>query len=390
MPVGKVGEKRIRLEPLWVRVDRNRARLGVFVAAFISGSALLLTLALVALPGALLGWGAAEIDLVSRATWFERLPWVVLGSLVLLLAIGGFIAAVQLANAQDWVRNRFKGRSLSEGEAPALVGVVGDMALAAGLGAPPELLILESDSVNALAIGTTRRRPAIGVTRGFLTGLTEEEQRAVIATLTARICAGDILFGTALAALMGPIAAIRGTPSGVGAAVSGCVSGKGDGCSGLDGCSGADGCNGCDGCSGIGDLGDSDAAGGCLAAIGIAVFLAFVAAVTYVAVVAAAWIVTLWGRVLHRTSYEKADAEGMLLLKDPKPMISALRKVVASSTEVADGDPSYDSVFYSPTSGTTRIEPDERRRFRRLCEVLGVDGLAASLEEEPASPAPRA
>jgi hypothetical protein len=101
-------------------------------------------------------------------------------------------------------------------------------------------------------------------------------------------------------------------------------------------------------------------------------------------VISAAWIVTLWGRALRRTSYEKADAEGMLLLKDPKPMLSALRKVVSHPTDVGDGDASYDGIFYAPTSGTTKVEPDERRRFRRLCEVLGVDGMAAALEDQAA------
>ncbi len=110
-------------------------------------------------------------------------------------------------------------------------------------------------------------------------------------------------------------------------------------------------------------------------------FIALVIAVTYLAVITAAWIVTLWGRMLNRASYEKADAEGMLLLKDPSPMISALRKAIRSSTEVADGDQSYDGIFYAPTSGTERVEAAERRRFDRLCEVLGVDGMQASLGE---------
>jgi len=382
VPTAVVGEKRVRLQPLWVRVDKNRTKLVVFVVAFVAGSAVLLTGSLVALPGWLLGWGADQIGLVAWGDWFARYPWAVAGSFALMLCAGGFIAAVQLANAHDWVRNRFKGRVLGAGDDARVARAVEEMSIAAGLAAPPEIMVVPAGSINAMAVGTTRERPLIGVTDGFLTGLTEPEQRAVIATLIARICAGDILFGTALAALMGPIRAVResGTGAkGVASATGGCLL---EGCSDV-GCSGiGDGCSGIgdigDGCSGCADLGD-DGLGGCAFGIVVVVFLALVAALTYAAVVTAAWIVTLWGRALHRTSYEKADAEGMLLLKDPAPMLSALRKVVTSATGVGDGDPSYDGIFYAPTSGTTRIEPDERRRFERLREILGTEGLAAGL-----------
>lgn len=377
MPVQQVGQARLRFEPLWIRVDRNRARLAVFVVLYVAGSAALLSAALVALPGYLIAWGLGSAGVVDLEAWLVWVPRAVAASFAVMLAAGALISAVRLANAHDWVRNRFAAGPLPDGEG-ALVSAVEEMSLAAGLAQPPELMLLDSDSVNACAIGTTRERPALGFTRGFLTRLDAEEQRAVVATLIARICAGDILFGTALAALMGPLKAVRTAGKG-GAGVLAAV---GDGCGGADGC--GDGCSdldGCgDGCSGLGDLGGDDSAG-CFAALGIALFLALVAAITYAAVVGAAWIVTAWGRVLHRQSYEKADAEGMLLLKDPAPMLSALRAAVTASNEVGDGDFSYDGIFYVPTSGTRRIEPDERRRFDRLREVLGVEGAAAVLGE---------
>jgi Zn-dependent protease with chaperone function len=384
MPVKQVGLTALRFEPLWARVDRNRAKLAVFVVLFVGGSAALLALAMVALPGYLIAWGLGAVEVVDGPLWFERLPWVVLAAFVALLALGALIAAVQLANAQDWVRNRFKAEPLPD-RYPGLVSAVGDMALAAGLPQPPEIWLLDADSINAYAIGTTRKRPALGVTRGFLDGLDDGEQQAVVATLVARICAGDILFGTALAALMGPLRAVRGSGKAAAGATACATDGCGNGC-GDTGCSSLDGCG--DGCSGLGDLGGDDAAGGCLAALGIALFLAVVAAITYGAVLTSAWIVTAWGRALHRQSYEKADAEGMLLLKDPAPMLSALGKAVKSSNEVGDGDFSYDGVFYVPTSGTKRIEPDERRRFDRLREVLGVEGAVAVLGDDATGPTP--
>lgn len=352
-------DRPLKVQALWARVDANRVRVSTFVVTFVFGSAVLLESAMVVLPGVLLSALATDVD-----AYMNALRWVVGASFIVLLAAGGLLAAVQLANAEDWVRARFKGRDLQPGEADGLLNAVADMALAAGLASPPRVIVIQApdDSVNALAIGTTRTKPLIGVTPGFMRALSADEQRAVLATLVARIIAGDIMFGTALAALMGPIKAIRTMNRAAGGA-AGSVADAG--CSD-PGC----GDPGCGGCSDI----DSDGCGG---ALGVVAFVVVVAVITYVAVVGAAWIVTIWGRVLHRTTYEKADAEGMLLLRDPTPMLSALSKASRSSNLVADGDASYDSIFYVATSGTPRVEKVERRRYDRLREVLGTDGIAA-------------
>jgi Zn-dependent protease with chaperone function len=350
----------LRLEPLWVRVDRNRIRYVTFLVAFVTGSALILTGAFIAVPGSLIGL------VVEGPGYYPALGIVVAVVFGLLLLVGGIAAAAQILNAEHWVRGRFSGADLEPGEQPALTRAVEEMSIAAGLPEPPRLLLLDVPSVNACAIGAGRKRPVIGVTRGFLATFTPDEQRAVIAMLTARITRGDILVGTALAALMGPLKYLRmlrkAPKEAAGAMDPGCAA---QGCVAADGCSDLG-----DGCSDI----DSD---GCAGAIVVILFVALVAALTWVAIVVATWLVTVWGRALQRTGHEKADAEGMLLLRDPQPMLSALRKAIASSNEVADGDPSYDGIFYAPTSGTPAVEKVERRRYDRLREVLGVEGLAA-------------
>lgn len=366
-----------RVQPLWERVDANRTKLAVFVVAFILGSALLLALALVALPGALIGVAGVAVGAVGNpAAYWQGYGLVVGGAFALFLLIGSLIAAVQLSNAEDWVRNRFSGRPLESGEAPALESALADMALAAGLPESPSVLVLAEGGVNAFALGTVRKRAVIGVTQGMLDEFSADELRAVLATLVARIIAGDIMFGTALAALMGPIKAIRESRAAAGGVASGCANtGSTDpGCSD-PGCS--SGCSSADGCL---DLDGDDSAAGCLGIVAVIVFFVVVAIITYAAVVTAAWIVTIWGRALNRTSYEKADAEGMLLLKDPASMLLALKKAIRSATTVGSQDQSYDGIFYAPTSGTPAVERAERRRFERLCEVLGVEGLAATLD----------
>lgn len=364
--------KPLRLEPLRLRVERNRIRFVVFLVAFVTGSAVLLSLAFVAVPGSLVGLVVAVED------YYAKLGVVVAAAVGVMLVLGGIAAGVQVANAEHWVRSRFRGSALDRGAHRELVRAVEEMAIAGGLPEPPALLLLDVPSVNACAIGATRKSPVVGVTRGLLETLTPDEQQAVVATLIARITRGDIMVGTALAALMGPLKYLRqinkgAKAAGKEAADSGVAAGCSDGCAmgALDGCLDADGCL---------DGGDADGCGG---AIAVVLFIALVAILTWVAITVAAWLVTFWGRALHRTGFEKADAEGMLLLRDPQPMLSALRKAISSSNEVADGDPSYDGIFYAPTSGTPAIEKLERRRYDRLREVLGVEGLAAGLDESP-------
>ena len=65
---------------------------------------------------------------------------------------------------------------------------------------------------------------------------------------------------------------------------------------------------------------------------------------------------------------------------------AANRQAILSSNLVASGDQSYDGIFYASTSGTPKVEAAERKRFERLCEVLGVEGLMASLDEPQESP----
>jgi len=363
---------RLRHQPLWVRVDENRFKLSAFVVLFVAGSAFLLSAALIGVPGGLVGLALWVLEEPAYTGYWGNLARVAGIGLLALLALGSLAAAVQLANAEDWVRNRFAGTEPPPTELAGLRSALEDMSIAAGLTSSPRLMVFETDSLNACAIGTSRSRPLIGVTRGFLSRLDADEQRAVVATLVARITAGDILFGTALAALMGPLKAIRDAKNGKGAVADACAWGA-NGCV-SDGCT-----SGCTDTSGCLDGVDSDSAEGCFGALALVLFAAVVIALTWIAVTVAAWVVTVWGRALQRTSYEKADAEGMLLLKDPAPMLSALAKTVAGSNEVADGDPSYDGIFYAATSGVASIDKREQRRYRRLREVLGVEGAAAPL-----------
>lgn len=84
------------MQPLWARVDANRAKLATFVALFVAGSALLLALALVAVPGALIGLVVAT----PGSGYWPGYGLAVAGTVVALLALGSLLSAIQLANAR--------------------------------------------------------------------------------------------------------------------------------------------------------------------------------------------------------------------------------------------------------------------------------------------------
>lgn len=89
---------------------------------------------------------------------------------------------------------------------------------------------------------------------------------------------------------------------------------------------------------------------------------------------------------LHRRNswlaYEKADAEGMLLLKEPEAMLTAISMVCSAENRVRRADIACDGVFFSSLDGRPGLDGDERRRIDRLREVLGVEGGTFRTEQD--------
>lgn len=72
-----------------------------------------------------------------------------------------------------------------------MVNVVGEMAVAAGIRTPPVRLI-DSDTVNAVAVGLTSNDATILVTTGLLERLGRDERQAIVAHLVASVGNGDL------------------------------------------------------------------------------------------------------------------------------------------------------------------------------------------------------
>ena len=119
---------------------------------------------------------------------------VVGGSEGLLLGAGAALLFLLLDPAPgDFLfRHAFGAVRLSPAQAPELFAPLTVLARRAGLRRPPELYLIPSSILQAMA-GGHRRAPAIAVTLGLLRTLPRRELTAVLAHEIAHICHGDVL-----------------------------------------------------------------------------------------------------------------------------------------------------------------------------------------------------
>jgi Zn-dependent protease with chaperone function len=337
--VTDLGGGRDHVEPLWDRIERNRLKSGLFVALFIGGAALSAAV-IVAAAGVFLG-----VVLVSHSgteDFFRVLPWVVAVALV----VGAATAAVHvirtLRHPERTLPVLFGATRSEPGTMLATKSALHDMAIAAGFPHSPGLWVIEEcERINAFALGLSDGGAIVGVTRGFAERLTVADQRAAFANLMARVRGGDVVWATTIAAIMGPVWSDR-------AATLRRQEGREPE---LDPGSTA---------AGTGDDRAAGVVGGFLFGFLAAIFTELLMAGHERAALAAS---------------EKADSEGMLLLKDPREMLDGLRHVLEANNTVPGAGEAYSMLFYCWAGFGYAPEDDpEMRRIGRLREVLGAEG----------------
>ena len=335
--------RRERIEPLWDRVDRNRLALTGFVIAFVGASVVGLDLYL-GLPILLLGLVRLASG-ISLAETLAGVSYLLLpASAVLALIVGGW-AAFTLLRSEKWLVKRLGATLVPTGELMDTKFALKDMAIAAGLPVAPALYLLPTSGTNAFVFAARRRRAVIGVTKGFTTKLTTDEQRAVFANLVARLVSGDSIVSTGVTALMWPLHAWRASR----------LTADDD------------------------ELERATTGGSSAAAYSErsaeAFVLFFLLGVGFAIL---AEIVAAGHRRAQLSTAEKADAEGMLLLKDPASMLAALERCVELDNVVPSAGEAFAELFYCWTGDATSDEDDpEWQRVARLREVLGVMGFTA-------------
>jgi Zn-dependent protease with chaperone function len=336
--------RRGRSEPLWDRIERNRLKVAVFITVFVLAAAL--SLALMVGVGGLLVLGALS-SRGSSADFLSALPWVTLGGFLLGVALAVAHIARMLTHPEERLPGAFGAVPCQRGTLPQTESALHDMAIAAGCpGAPRLWLIDDCDRVNAFALGLEERATIIGVTRGFAERMSGDDQRAAFANLMARVRAGDTLWATVLSAIMGPIWTQRATqlrkdsplkdePT-WGEALTGGVT------------------------TGSAHKDPEGILGGfILGFLGVVLTELMMAGHERAALAAA----------------EKADAEGMLLLKDPQQMIAGLENVLMANNTVPGAGEAYSGLFFCWAGFGYAPEDDpEMQRIGRLREVLGAAG----------------
>lgn len=128
--------------------------------------------------------------------WFENVSFGV----VLALIIGGIYAGIMLLQSTSVVMAMNNAREVDKQEAPELYHVVEDMAMVAQI-PMPRVFIIEEDSLNAFATGSSPQRAAVAATTRILSAMNREELEAVIGHEISHVRNYDIRISTIAVAL---------------------------------------------------------------------------------------------------------------------------------------------------------------------------------------------
>jgi Zn-dependent protease with chaperone function len=346
------GVRRERIEPLWERVDRNRVKFALFIVAYLFSIAASAA-AFAAVFAALIGLLFLRSPAFALA-YYANLGTIAAWAAAMALVVGALWVTYALTRSEKRLLGQLGAILTPKGSYTPTKLALKDMALAAGFEhAPPLWIIPDCGRVNAFAVGRTHRSAVMGITQGFAESLSDDDQRAVFANLMARLTNGDVRWATAVSALVGPIWRLRERD----------LRREGDGPLSSDrGEANAT----------FGMAGDArDTSSSAEAAVGMVLYV-----ILYAFVIVITELLLAGHQRSTMLTAEKADAEGMLLLKDPHDMLQALAEVLEADNTVPLAGEAHSALFYCWAGFGYAPEDDpEFQRLARLREVLGVEGL---------------
>ncbi|PIJ60873.1 M48 family metalloprotease [Mesotoga sp. H07.pep.5.3] len=128
------------------------------------------------------------------------------------LAIALVQTLISLSSGKDIVLKSVKAREArtDDPEERQLRNIVDELSLAAGMAKPPEIYVIDDDSViNAFATGRKQENSVVCVTTGLLKSLDREETSGVIGHELSHIVNRDILLMTLISALLGAVVIVQ-------------------------------------------------------------------------------------------------------------------------------------------------------------------------------------
>jgi heat shock protein HtpX len=168
---------------MWEAIQANRRRSWILI----SSMGILLVLLGAAVGATLAGPDAATLGALGAVGLWGGL-WAV-------AALQGDRILLATAGA----------RKIEKGDHPQLWNVVEEMVLASGLGAMPEVYIIDDDAPNAFAIGRRPERSAVAVTTGLLRLMNRDELQGVVGHEIGHIKNRDSAFMMLVGVMLGAI-----------------------------------------------------------------------------------------------------------------------------------------------------------------------------------------
>ena len=149
----------------------------------------------------------ALLALLGFAIGYSTTGYLEAGFLILVFALvmAGFLSAGSYFAGDSLVLSASRAREVSERDAPQLMNVVRELAIAANV-PMPRVHIIEDTAPNAFATGRNPKTASLAITTGLLEKLDREELQGVIAHELAHVRNLDIRFTLLVGVLVGSIA----------------------------------------------------------------------------------------------------------------------------------------------------------------------------------------
>ena len=123
------------------------------------------------------------------------------------VAIGLWVTLCVVAHyhGDDLLLLSAAAQKVERADCPRLWNVVEEMTIAAGIGTPPKVFVIDDEAPNAFAVGRNPDHAAVAVTSGLLKVLNRDELQGVVAHEIGHIKNQDVRFMTNAAVLLGTI-----------------------------------------------------------------------------------------------------------------------------------------------------------------------------------------